>query len=89
MLEKTFKAFEPSYKKQWDELPVDYKEKLLKGIVIFEIKVLKFEGKFKLNQNKSEKDRRNVSDYLKSKKDKISNELSVYMKEELMNHIKH
>ena len=34
------------------ELPADYVEKMLKGIVGFSIEVAKLEGKYKLSQNR-------------------------------------
>jgi transcriptional regulator len=41
--------------------PPDYIEGMLKGIVGFEIPIARLEGKFKLSQNRSEADRRNVA----------------------------
>lgn len=64
LLESSFSVFESSFKKQWDELPQDYRSKLLKGIVGFEIRVTKLEGKFKLSQNKTENERDKVADSL-------------------------
>ncbi len=59
--------FEPEYKPQWDRLPMDYKERMLKGIVAFEITVTDLQAKHKLSQNKKETERQNIiSDFEKS-----------------------
>ncbi len=57
--------FEPAYRKQWEGLSPDYISGMLKGIVAFEIRVEKLEGKFKLSQNKT-----------KNEQEKIANSLS-------------
>ena len=41
-------------------IPPEYEQKLLLAVVTFEIRVVRLEGKYKLNQNKSEPDRANV-----------------------------
>lgn len=53
LLEKMMLTYEPAYKAQWDGLPETYKEKMLAGIVAFEIEVSDLQGKKKLSQNKS------------------------------------
>ncbi|MSO91882.1 MAG: FMN-binding negative transcriptional regulator [Rhodospirillales bacterium] len=49
-----------------DRLPADYLDMMVKGIVAFAMPIDRLEGKFKLNQNKSEADRRGVIRGLKS-----------------------
>lgn len=51
---------EPAYADQWRGLPEGYRRSLLAGIVGFRIPIARIEGKFKLSQNRSEQDRRNV-----------------------------
>ena len=80
MLEESFKAFESSFKEQWDVLPVDYKNELLEGIVAFRIKITNIEGKFKLSQNRTEGDRTRIIDALSSKDDKTKHDIASYMK---------
>jgi transcriptional regulator len=46
---------------RFDDLPEPYTRGMLKGIVGFELAIDKIEGKFKLSQNRSERDRRNVA----------------------------
>lgn len=79
ILEDSFAEFEPNYKKQWDELSDDYKNELLKGITAFKIKVTDIEGKYKLSQNRSEKERINIIDHLKGSKNKSVSDISLYM----------
>src|SRR5258706_16328211 len=42
----------------------DYAQKLLAGIVGFEIEITRLEGKFKLSQNRPEHDRQHVTEQL-------------------------
>jgi transcriptional regulator len=43
---------EPAYRKQFDELPADFRTKMVASVVAFEVRVYKLEGKFKLSQNR-------------------------------------
>ncbi|MEO6330539.1 MAG: FMN-binding negative transcriptional regulator [Ginsengibacter sp.] len=53
VLEATINNYESSYKHQWETLPEDYKLKMLKGIVAFEIVVTDLQAKKKLSQNRT------------------------------------
>lgn len=79
LLLNTFREFEPSFKEQWDTLPGDYKNELLDGITAFRIKVAKIEGKFKLSQNKTEKERKNIVDSLTQSNDKTKVDIAKNM----------
>ena len=80
LLESMFDEFEKTYKTQWDNLEADYKNKLLKGITAFKIKVNKLEGKFKLSQNKTNEERERIINSLESSDDDIKTALADYMK---------
>jgi transcriptional regulator len=82
LLEESFSEFESSYKLQWDNLPQDYKNDLLKGIVAFEIKVTDIEGKFKLSQNRTEGDRERIISKLEGDSDKTKSDIAKYMKKQ-------
>lgn len=56
VLEATIKNYEAGYKKQCDNLPLDYRVKLVKGIVAFEVTITDLQAKKKLSQNKTEKE---------------------------------
>ncbi|MEO8148946.1 MAG: FMN-binding negative transcriptional regulator [Bacteroidia bacterium] len=60
LLEKTILSFEADYLNQFKELDEKYKMGSLHGIKGFEIVVNKIEGKYKLSQNKTEKERENI-----------------------------
>lgn len=48
------------YRAQWDELGEEYREKMKRGIVAFEIAVDRVDAKFKLTQNRAQQDKANV-----------------------------
>jgi transcriptional regulator len=48
------------YRAQWDELTEEFREKMKRGIVAFEIAVDRVDGKFKLSQNRPPQDRASV-----------------------------
>lgn len=60
VLEKAIATFEPGYYEQWKTLAPEYIQAMIKGIVSFEIVVERLEGKFKLSQNKREKEQENI-----------------------------
>ena len=55
-------TYEADRDRPWriDEQPKDFIDKLVPGVVAFEIPISRIEGKFKLSQNRSEADRRGV-----------------------------
>lgn len=79
ILELSFEHFDPSYRKQWNQLSEDYRQRLLKGIMAFEIETNRVEGKYKLSQNRSNHERANIIDYLKKSTDSGKKEISDYM----------
>ena len=81
VLEKTIHNYEKAYFKQWEQLSSDYKVKMIKGIVAFEITVSKLEGKYKLSQNKTKNEQENVIRSF----DKEKNPVAELMKKNLTN----
>jgi transcriptional regulator len=52
---------ESQFENPWPfQLPDDYLQKMMRGIVAFEIEITRLEGKFKMSQNRSESERENV-----------------------------
>jgi len=49
----------------FDNLPVDYREKLMKAIIAFEVEITSIDHVFKLSQNKNEKSYANIIEKLK------------------------
>jgi transcriptional regulator len=54
LLKRLIGIHEPAYAQQWRDLGEDYQQKMLMGIVGFEITVTKLEAKFKMNQHRKE-----------------------------------
>ena len=79
LLEQTIQFYDADYKKQWDGLPEDFKLKMMNGIVSFEITVDELQGKKKLSQNKTEKERENIINELRTKADSSSTDIAAYM----------
>jgi transcriptional regulator len=80
VLEKMFQSYEAGFKTQWESLPEQYKNALLGEIVAFEIEVDEIQGKQKLSQNKTLKERENIiSDFEKSD-DGAAQSLAGFMK---------
>jgi transcriptional regulator len=65
--------------KRWSP---EFLEKMLKGIVAFEIKVTRLEGKFKLGQNRSPADIASVISALTHSKGKGDNALAEFMNQQ-------
>jgi transcriptional regulator len=60
----------------------DYATKLLRGIVAFEIEITRLEGKFKLSQNRSERDQLQVIATLSASGDPLERALGQQMSEQ-------
>jgi transcriptional regulator len=61
ILRETLSTYEPNPSTPWSALiPDDYRDRLIHGIVAFEIAVHRLEGKFKLSQNRPSEDVRGV-----------------------------
>lgn len=79
LLESTFNEFDPSFKKQWDTLPEDYKNDLLENITAFRIKLTKIESKYKLSQNRTETEKKNIIESLSQSHDKTKFDIGKHM----------
>ncbi|XGV99787.1 MAG: FMN-binding negative transcriptional regulator [Leptolyngbya sp. BL-A-14] len=64
MINAMVSFYEPTYKTQWDALSAGYRNGMMDAIVGFEMQVTRLEGKYKLSQNRSHFDQRNVADSL-------------------------
>ncbi|MDC8772567.1 FMN-binding negative transcriptional regulator [Roseateles albus] len=53
LLKRLIAQHEPAYAAQWRDLPADFQSKMLGAIVGFRLHVRRWEGKFKLSQNRS------------------------------------
>ncbi len=80
ILEKQMQTYESQYLVQWGTLPEEYKKAMIKGIVAFEMTVTKLEAKYKLSQNKTERDRQNVMEHLLQSEDASARMIGEMMK---------
>ncbi len=78
-LEAMINVYEADYKSQWDKMPLDYKLKMLNGIVPFEIAVTEFQAKQKLSQNRSAIEKNNIITAFENGDDN-EKQISAYMK---------
>ena len=81
VLEATIDNYETSYKQQWDNLPEDYKLKMSKGIVAFEIVVTDLQAKKKLSQNRTDAEKQKIINTLSKSNDTNEQLIAGYMKE--------
>jgi len=79
LLAETIKYYDADYLKQYDSLPDDYKQKMMKGIVAFQITVDDLQAKKKLSQNRSEKERENIIESLGKSEDQNEQDIAAYM----------
>jgi transcriptional regulator len=82
ILIETIRAFDAAYFERWPALPEEYRGRMLNHIIGFEIVVERLEGKFKLSQNRSRRDRANVIDSLQQRQDSASAAIAKLMKEQ-------
>jgi transcriptional regulator len=80
LLKVTIEKYEAGQPNPWrGDLPEDFKAKMMKGIVGFEIAVTRLEGKFKLSQNRSAEDITGVIDVLSRSERQAERELAALM----------
>lgn len=79
LLENTIDNYESSYRSQWNQLPQDFKEKMLKGIVAFEVKISDIQAKKKLSQNKTKQEQERIIDTLSKSTDGNEKLIADYM----------
>jgi transcriptional regulator len=80
LLEQTISTYEEAYMQQWSKLPLDFKEKMLKGTVAFEVNVTKIEAKHKLSQNRSVTEQQNIINELSKSSDSNEVRVAEYMR---------
>lgn len=80
VLEKMILSYEAGYYQQWKGLPDVYKSNMIKGIVAFEIEVLRLEGKYKLSQNKTSNEQNAIAQTFANSGNPLQEELAKEMK---------
>jgi transcriptional regulator len=79
LLAQMISNYEADYLRQWNSLPDEYKQRMMKGIVAFEIIVDDLQGKQKLSQNRTEVERENIINALDKSDDTTEAEIAKYM----------
>lgn len=83
LLNETILTYEEGFETGYDQIPIEYKKRLVKELVGFEIHVTKIEGAFKLNQDKSITEQERISKSLVSSKDSASSRIGNLMEKNL------
>ena len=86
LLEAMMETYEPAYRRQWDGLPAGFRERMLRGIVGFEMPVARLEGKRKLSQNRSRADQERVAQALLGSPDPSAQAVGRLMEASLRQH---
>ncbi len=81
LLEKQMQTFEKEYLLQWSQLPQEYKNAMVKGIVAFRIEVTQLEGKEKLSQNKKVGEREKIMAHLAESPDGAARQIAELMQQ--------
>lgn len=81
MLSELIDFYEAPRADRWSgEMPVEFRDKLMAGIVGIEIEITRIEGKFKLSQNRSDADKSGVIAALSASDDQTEREVAELMK---------
>jgi transcriptional regulator len=73
LLKILIETHEAQFENPWPfQLPDDYLQKMMRGIVGFEIAITRLEGKFKMSQNRTESERENVIAALQESSDTLA-----------------
>lgn len=79
MLQEMINQYEPGYMQQWEALSREFKHKMLKGIVAFEILVDDLQAVEKLSQNKSGAEQKRIVESLAASPQEMENKIAAYM----------
>jgi transcriptional regulator len=83
LMEKTISSFESGFMNQFKDLPSGYIKGMLKAIVGFQIEVDSLQGKFKLSQNKTTAEQKNIISELSSSNDSVKEGIAKEMNKKL------
>ena len=75
--------FEKEYKTQWYKLPIEYKTKMLNGIVAFKILVTDIHANKKLSQDKKETERQRIIAEFENSNDNNKKDIAEFMKQSI------
>ena len=81
ILEKTIENYESEYRGHWNDFPEEYKVRMTKGIVAFEMTVTDLQAKKKLSQNRTDSEKNRIIESLAESKDTNEKSIADYMKD--------
>jgi transcriptional regulator len=74
--------FDPAYYAQWQSFSEEYRDKMLRRIVAFEIEATRVEAKFKLGQNRNEAEQDNLIQALERSSDSAVSGVAALMRQQ-------
>ncbi len=83
MLEAMISSYDKEYTQQWEKLPQEFKSKMLKGIVPFEITITELQASKKLSQNKTTSEQQRIIQSLSKSTDSNEQGIAAYMQQNL------
>jgi transcriptional regulator len=81
VLASLIEEFDPPYLEQWASLSNEYRDRMLRHIVAFEITPSRVETKFKISQNRSRTDQENVMQALAKSPDPTTSAIATLMRQ--------
>ena len=81
LLETTLETFAPVDLQRWRALPEAYRAEMRRGIVAFELCIVRLEGKFKLSQNRPPADQQRIIDALSNSADADAKGVAALMRQ--------
>jgi transcriptional regulator len=86
VLEELIAQFDQPYQAQWQSLSEEYRSRMQRHIVAFEITASRIEAKFKLSQNRTKAEQENVIQTLANNADSAVAEVSALMRKQRLGH---
>jgi transcriptional regulator len=81
---RLIETLDPKWLPQFDALRQEYVERMLDGIVNFEIEVTRLETRWKLSQNRSRREQENIASKLEASSDSVERALAALTRKHLV-----
>ena len=82
LLKRLVDRHEKSGRYRMETLPQDFVEKEIRGVMAFQIEVTRIEANYKLSQNRTDDDYRNIISHLEKRTDDLSHGVAAAMKQQ-------
>jgi transcriptional regulator len=82
-MDRFINAIDPEYKKQWEQLPDDFKKANMNGIVAFTIHVTDLQAKKKLSQNRKPQEQQRIITHLSASSSTAEKSVAEFMQSKL------